>query len=47
MIPVLVIAYLVPLYSIGIFGIEIEPVPDRDAQDRILSISYIETNNVQ
>jgi hypothetical protein len=46
MIPVLLIVYLVPLYSIGIFGIEVQPEAERDAQDRILSISYREMNNV-
>jgi hypothetical protein len=46
MVPVLLIVYLIPLYSIGIFGIEVQPVPERDAQDRILSIYYREMNNV-
>jgi hypothetical protein len=47
MVPVLLIIYGVPLYSIGVFKLKIQIAVQRDDHDRIFSIYYMEANNVK
>jgi hypothetical protein len=43
---VLLIIYGLPLYSVSLLGLKVEPVGERDDQGRIVSIYYSEIGNV-
>jgi hypothetical protein len=46
MAPALLIVYGLPLYNIGTFWANVEAVAVKDDQGKIISIDFVEANNV-